>query len=49
MLHYHQKYFRISSICDLEIMENKRSELLPLDGGRVTFGEEVAGAMMNKY
>ena len=48
MLHYHQKYFRISSICDLEIIENKRSEFLPLAGGRVTIGEEAGGAMMNE-
>ena len=48
MSHFHDEYFHISSICDLEKNRKYRSESLPLDGGWFTFGEEVAGAMMNE-
>ena len=48
MSHFHDEYFHISSICRLENNRKYRSELLPLDGGWFTFGEEVAGAMMNE-
>ena len=48
MSHFHDEYFHISSICKLENNRKYRSELLPLDGGWFTFGEEVAGATMNE-
>ena len=49
MIHFRDKYFRISSIFNLEKTNRKyRSELLPVDGGWFTFGEEVAGATMNE-
>ena len=48
MLHFHDEYFHISSICNLENIRKYRSELLPLDGGWLTFGEEVVGAKMNE-
>ena len=48
MIHFHDKYFRISSICNLEKYRTYWSELLPLDSGWFTFGEEVAGAMMSE-
>ena len=42
MSHFHDEYFHIRSICRLENNRKYRSELLPLDGGWFTFGEEVA-------
>ena len=48
MLHFHDKYSRISYICNIENNRKYRSELLPLDGGWLTFGEEVVGAKMNE-
>ena len=49
MIHFRDKYFRISSIFNLEKTNRKyRNELLPVDGGWFTFGEEVAGATMNE-
>ena len=48
MIHFHDKYFRINSICNLENNKKYRSALIPLDGGWFTFGEEVAGAMMSE-